>query len=253
MKKIYLVGIGMGNIETLTEQGRKAIESSGLLIGAERMVNAFPDFKGEVCYAIAPAKIMESILEHPSCGNVSVIFSGDVGFFSGAKKLNQSIMEQKDGMRPDGKGSVGSPWDEYETEYIPGISSLQYFSAKLKLAWEDAKVVSLHGREDNILGAVRNHQKVFFLTGGDYTVQKVCRILSENGLGEATVHVGERLSYPNERIVAGTAESLAKEEFDSLAVMLVENEKIVQRSVITHGIEDELFPRISPPIPDGKP
>ena len=26
MKKIYFVGIGMGNIETLTEQGRKAIE-----------------------------------------------------------------------------------------------------------------------------------------------------------------------------------------------------------------------------------
>lgn len=238
MKKIYLVGIGMGNTETLTEQGKKAIGSSGLLIGAERMVNAFPDFEGEVCYAIAPAKIMEAILEHSSCETVAVIFSGDVGFFSGAKKLNQTVEEQKG----------GSPWDGYETEYIPGISSLQYFSAKLKLAWENTKVVSLHGREDNILGAVRNNQKVFFLTGGDYTVQRVCRILTENGLGEAIVHAGERLSYHNERIVTDTAAGLAGEEFDPLAVMLVENEKTIQRAVITHGIEDEHFLRGDVPM-----
>lgn len=249
MKKIYLVGIGMGNIETLTEQGKKAIEASGLLIGAERMVNAFPDYEGEVCYAIAPSKIMEAILEHPSCETVAVIFSGDVGFFSGAKKLNQAVEEQKGGnLPPDGQRSGGSPWDEYETEYIPGISSLQYFSAKLKLPWEDTKVVSLHGREDNILGTVRNNAKTFFLTGCDYTVRKICRILSENGLGEAVVHAGERLSYHNERIVTDTAERLAKEEFDPLAVMLVENHKTIRRSVVTHGIRDELFQRGNVPM-----
>jgi len=233
MKKIYLVGIGMGNIETLTEQGRKAIEVSELLIGAERMVNAFPDYQGDVCYAISPAKIMDYILEHPEHQTIAVIFSGDVGFFSGAKKLNQMIEEH---------------WSDYETEFMPGISSLQYFSAKLKLSWEDIKVVSLHGREDNIMGAVWNHNKIFFLTGGDYSVKKVCQILSDNNLKDAIVHVGERLSYPNERIVTATAGSLAEEEFDPLAVMIVENEKIIQRSVITHGIDDELFLRGQVPM-----
>ncbi|HVI42214.1 MAG TPA: precorrin-6y C5,15-methyltransferase (decarboxylating) subunit CbiE [Anaerovoracaceae bacterium] len=247
MKKIYLVGIGMGNIETLTEQGRKAIEASELLIGAERMVNAFPDYQGEVCYAISPVKIMDYILEHPEPEIISVIFSGDVGFYSGAKKLNQLIEEQKQSqfIGPDPAGSL---WNDYAVEFIPGISSLQYFSAKLKLPWEDTKIVSLHGREDNIMGAVWNHKKIFFLTGGDYSVRKVCQILSENNLKEAIVHVGERLSYPNERIVSATAGSLAKEEFDPLAVMLVENEKIIQRSVITHGIKDELFLRGQVPM-----
>jgi len=250
MKKIYLVGIGMGNIETLTEQGRKAIEASELLIGAERMVNAFTNYQGDVCYAISPAKIMDYILEHRSHQTIAVIFSGDVGFFSGAKKLNQFIQEKKlnDGKAMDGENPDGSIWSDYETEFIPGISSLQYFSAKLKLSWEDTKVVSLHGREDNIMGAVWNHNKVFFLTGGDYSVKKVCKILSENNLKEAIVHVGERLSYPNERIITATAGSLAEEEFDPLAVMLVENEKIIQRSVITHGINDELFLRGQVPM-----
>lgn len=239
MKKITLVGIGMGNPETLTEQGRKAIEASDLLIGAERMVNAFPGYRGEISYAISPAKIMESIAAHPDLASVAVIFSGDVGFYSGAKKLNQMIEDQK---RAD------SWWSEYETEFVPGISSLQYFSAKLKLPWEDTKVVSLHGREDNIMGTVWNHKKVFFLTGGDCTVQKICSVLSEHDLKEAIVHVGERLSYPDERIITATAERLAKEEFDSLAVMLVENERTIQRTVNTHGIEDERFLRGQVPM-----
>ena len=247
MKKIYLVGIGMGNIETLTEQGRKAIEDSELLIGAERMVNAFPNHQGDVCYAISPAKIMDYILEHPEHQTIAVIFSGDVGFFSGAKKLNRFIEEQKLS-QSCGQDPAGSRWNDYETEFIPGISSLQYFSAKLKLSWDDTKVVSLHGREDNIMGAVWNHNKTFFLTGGDYSVKRVCKILSENNLEEAIVHVGERLSYPNERIVTATAGSLAEEEFDSLAVMLVENEKLITRSVITHGINDELFLRGQVPM-----
>lgn len=245
MKKIYLVGIGMGNVETLTEQGRKAIEASELLIGAERMVNAFPEHQGDICHAVSPSKIMESILAHPEHSTVAVIFSGDVGFFSGAKKLNEAIEESKAvaGLQQD-----ANPWSGYETEYIPGISSLQYFSAKLKLSWEDTKVVSLHGREDNIMGAVRNNTKVFFLTGGDYSVQRVCRILSDNGLEDADVCAGERLSYPDERIVRGTAETLAGEEFDPLAVMLVVNDKIIKRSVVTHGVKDELFERGQVPM-----
>ncbi|HML37858.1 MAG TPA: precorrin-6y C5,15-methyltransferase (decarboxylating) subunit CbiE [Bacillota bacterium] len=252
MKKIYLVGIGMGNAETLTEQGRKAVEESELLIGAERMVKSFPNYQGDVCYAISPEKIMDAILEHPSCRRVAVVFSGDVGFFSGAKKLNQVIEERKAGIENErttgDRADAENLWRDYETEFIPGISSLQYLASKLKLPWEDAKIVSLHGREDNVMGAVWNNGKVFFLTGGDYTVGRVCRILSENGLKEAVIHVGERLSYPDERVLTGTAGTLAGEEFDSLAVMLVENEKLIPRTVSTHGISDELFLRGQVPM-----
>lgn len=254
MKKIYLVGIGMGNIDTLTEMGRRVIEASELLIGAERMVNAFPAYQGDVCCAVSPARIMDAILEHPGCQTVAVVFSGDVGFFSGAKKVSQAIDEQKRAGRPAEDGNRngsheeagdrnGSPWDEYETEFIPGISSLQYFSSRLKTSWEDMKVVSLHGREDNVIGVIRNNGRTFILTGGDYSVQGICRLLCENRLQEAVVHVGERLSYKNERIVSGTAEELAKVGFDPLAVMLVENQNAMKRDVITHGIKDELFLR----------
>lgn len=238
MKKIYLVGMGMGNLETLTEQGRRAIEKSDLLIGAERMVDSFPQSQGAQYYALAPTKIMKYIYENPHYKTISVILSGDVGFYSGAKKLNQLIEEQKE---------AGSAWD-YEVEFIPGISSLQYFCAKLKLSWEDAKLVSLHGREGNIMGAVWNNPKTFFLTGGDYSVQRVCQVLVENNLGEALVHVGERLSYPDERVVTSTAELLAKEDFHPLSVMIVENKKLLPKNITTHGIADRLFVRGQVPM-----
>ncbi|MEN6459883.1 MAG: precorrin-6y C5,15-methyltransferase (decarboxylating) subunit CbiE, partial [Syntrophomonas sp.] len=233
MKKIYLVGIGMGNPETLTEQARLAIEESDLLIGAERMVDSFPRSQGAKYYAIAPTEILKYILENPGYKTISVILSGDVGFYSGAKKLNQLIEEQKE----------AGPARDYEVEFIPGISSLQYFCAKLKLSWEDARIVSLHGREGNIMGAVWNNRKTFFLTGGDYSVQRVCQVLVENNLGEALVHVGERLSYPGERVVTAQAELLAREEFHPLSVALVENQKLLPRNINTHGMADGLFVR----------
>ena len=242
MKKIYLVGIGMGNVETLTAQGKKAIESSTLLIGAERMVKAFPEHSGEVCCAIAPSAIMECIETRLGHERIAVVFSGDVGFYSGAKKLNLAIEENQ--RSESGQGF----WSGFEVEFVPGISSLQYFSARLKRPWEDVRIVSLHGRENNAIGAVRNHERTFFLTGGDYPAQKVCRILAEEDMGDVKGFVGERLSYPDEKITSGTAEQLAEGSYDSLAVLLIENKNTLHRQIITHGLDDERFQRGQVPM-----
>ena len=51
------------------------------------------------------------------------------------------------------------------------------------------------------------------------------KMLVDAGLGDARVAVGERLSYDDERIVSGTAVELAERDFDSLAVMLVEQSR----------------------------
>ncbi|MEA4925205.1 MAG: precorrin-6y C5,15-methyltransferase (decarboxylating) subunit CbiE [Syntrophomonadaceae bacterium] len=239
MKKIYCVGLGMGNLKTLTAQARGLLEKSDLLIGAERMLDSLPGMKGDKFCAIAPAGMVEYIAANPDYKIISVIFSGDVGFYSGAKKLNQLIEERK---------QADAAWGGCQVEFVPGLSSLQYLCAKLKMAWEDVKMVSLHGRAGNIMGAVLNNQKTFFLTGGDCTVQRICQVLVDNHLGAALVHVGERLSYPEERVVTAQAELQARREFDPLSVMLVENEKLLPREITTHGLEDRLFVRGSIPM-----
>ncbi len=55
MKKITIVGIGMGNPGTLTEEAKKIIESSRVLIGAPQMLEAFKD-SGAVCVEAVAAE-----------------------------------------------------------------------------------------------------------------------------------------------------------------------------------------------------
>ncbi len=54
------------------------------------------------------------------------------------------------------------------------------------------------------VAAVTENPEVFFLTGPDNTAQELCRQLMQAGFGGCRAYVGEKLSYPEERIVSGT-------------------------------------------------
>lgn len=56
-------------------------------------------------------------------------------------------------------------------------------------------------------------------------MKELCGRLMKAGYGDVKVTVGERLSYPEERIVSGTPAELASMEFDSLAAVLIERER----------------------------
>ena len=202
MKTCYLVGIGMGNPDTLTLAGQKAIAAAGQIVGAARMLAAFPDHPGARKALIRAEDIAKAVSDFP--GDTAVLLSGDVGFYSGAAKLHALL---KDAL----------------VEAIPGISSLSYFCARLHRSYQDVHVVSVHGREANVVGEIQSHKETFLLTGSNFTAAAVCQGLTAAGLGKLQVFVGQRLSYPEERIVRGEAEALVDETFDDLAVMLVDN------------------------------
>ena len=84
-------------------------------------------------------------------------------------------------------------------------------------------MVSVHGRAANVVGEIQSHRETFLLTGSNCTAPQVCRLLAEAGLGGLTVHIGQRLSYPDEVLTSGTAEALCDMACTDLAVMLVEN------------------------------
>ena len=122
----------MGSKGTLTEEVRKIIEESDVLIGATRMLEGFRG-KKKCCYAeYLPEKIRAILDEQEEKTRCTVLFSGDTGFYSGAKKLADIL--KKDG---------------YEVQIFPGISSVIYLAAKLGKSWEDAKILSMHGRSQN--------------------------------------------------------------------------------------------------------
>ena len=99
-----------------------------------------------------------------------------------------------------------------------------------------------------MLAEVSASSKTFFLLGSNMTAEKVCRILTEGGMGSAEVIIGERLSYEDERITCGTAEELASGWFDPLGVMFVFGQAEKGRLSPGAGIPDEAFVRGSVPM-----
>ena len=223
-----LVGIGMGGRDgaTMTEEARAFCRSADLLIGAERMLESVPHEGKTLLKEYRPGEIAAYLQEHPEFHRAAVLLSGDVGFYSGARKLLEVLPG--------------------EARLIPGISSLVYFCSKLKLSWEDVKITSRHGRESNLTGLIRKYPKVFALLGKPEDVRELCGKLTEYGMNQVTVHVGERFTYPEEKILSGPPETFLDYQGTSLATLLVENPR--PEKVVTHGIPDREFLRDKVPM-----
>ena len=225
--KVYLIGVGMGNPETMTVGALEAIKVCPVLVGARRLLEPWAE-SHDCVPLIAGADIAEYI-DKVQEGPVGVLLSGDTGFYSGAKRLWTLLLD-------------------HEVITIPGISSMSYLSAKLHVDWQDVKIVSAHGRSHNVVGEIQRNERTFALTGGNTKAQDICRELTCRGLGNVKVSVGERLSYSDERVVTGTASELAEQEFEDLSVLLAENPDPVVRPWNGSGLPDDAFLRGDVPM-----
>ncbi len=220
--QVTVAGIGPGSHGGMTGEVREAIGEAECLIGARRMLEAVAR-QGQTVYgAVAPEDIAGYIRAHGEYRRFAVVMSGDSGFFSGTKKLLPLL----EGCR---------------VKVLPGLSSLSCLCARLGLSYEDVTPVSLHGRERDIARDVRAHSRVFALVGGDNGAGALCRRLTEAGLGGVRVHIGEKLSYPEEKLTSGMAEALAAGHYDSLSAVLIENDR--PDAVVTPGLPDTVFQR----------
>ena len=229
---VYLIGIGMGGPDQLTGQALDCLKNVQAVMGADRMLESVEELtQGRPILSAYRPSEMVKWLSSFSWNEAALVLSGDTGFYSGAETAGRAFAREG--------------WD---VEYIPGISSLSYFCAALGIPWQDAHVVSVHGRQADPVGAVRGHEMTFLLTGGATRAQDVCAALTRAGLGELDCAVGERLSYPDERIVTGPAHTLAGEGFDDLSVMLVINPAPVMRPWQAPGLRDGDFLRAEVPM-----
>ncbi len=226
-RHISVVGIGMGARDGMTAEAQKACMEAELLAGAKRMLEGFEGLSKERFVSYRPQEIREYVDEHPEFEKIVLLQSGDVGFYSGAKRLYEIFADE-------------------ELTVYPGISSVVYLCAKLRIPWEDVKLVSLHGRSANVVAAVKRHKKVFALIGKGEDLSALMEKLVYYGMAEVRVTVGENLSYLGEKIQTGTAGELVKETFHDLCVVLIENDTV--HPVVTHGIEDEAFLRDAVPM-----
>ncbi len=204
ISRITLVGIGMGNLEYLTMAAHTAISQADVLFGAPRMLESVsplstaPTNPSYLAKDILPA-LTNLLTTTSSPIHAVILFSGDTGFYSGAGTLYSQLQEMLQHL---------PQIPPVEISVLPGISSIQYLSAKTGISWQDATIISAHGIPESqwkpkLEKALSHQEKVFFLTSGVDNVREIA--------GTATCYdilLGYQLSYPDEQILAlkpGTA------------------------------------------------
>lgn len=230
--EISVIGLGLGAPETMTLEARQALEQADCILGARRLLESLPEgLSARRVAEIRPQALAGYLKGHPELQRPCVAMSGDVGFYSGAKKLLPLL-------------------DFCPVRVLPGLSSPQYLAARLGIPWQDFQLVSAHGAGEELDPAAlaRNREQTFFLTGGYWTAEKICRALAEGGLAEADVAAGENLSYPSERLRQGTAEQMQGWQFEPLTVLLVRRPPDFERRSRAAGIPDDQFLRGKAPM-----
>ncbi|MFD3379364.1 MULTISPECIES: precorrin-6y C5,15-methyltransferase (decarboxylating) subunit CbiE [unclassified Streptomyces] len=148
---ITVVGTGTG--APLSPDAGAALAGAGLVVGGRRHLAAattIPDTAERVVLGpLAPAlDAIEQFLEKPADqGRVVVLASGDPGFFGIVRALAERFGAER-------------------LEVHPGVSSVATAFARVGLTWDDAVVVSAHGRDlRTAVNVCRAHPKVAVLTG----------------------------------------------------------------------------------------
>lgn len=207
MQNLYIIGAGMGHISDLTEYAADIIKNADTVYGSARL---YEQYKVLTTNISAPKySEIESVLEKETLKNTALLVSGDVLFYSIAKKIQEKFSKK------------------YNIELVPGISSMQYFLSKLNIINYDIKAVSMHGRSNSCLGPVSYNEYTFMLTGGDKKADNIINELYNAGLDYVYVYAGENLHSDNERIVSGKISDMLDYKFSSLTVLLIHNKEYV--------------------------
>lgn len=236
MRKVTIIGAGPGNPDLLSRAALDAIDIADVVIGAHRALAGI-DVPPDVvrCELVKTADIVAALTDAASWQRAVVVMTGDVGLFSGARRLVEAL---------SGDARV-------DVRVIPGISSASYLAARLARPWQDWRFASAHGVACDIVAEAERAGELFLVTSGGEDPSRLSGELVQAGFGDARVTVAERLSYPDERITCATASEIAGQTFDDLNVMLIEFAGGAASSrwpYASSGIPDELFIRGDVPM-----
>jgi precorrin-6Y C5,15-methyltransferase (decarboxylating) len=196
-KAVTVVGIGDDGCKGLTARARDAIMAATWLVGGERHLAFFPEFAGErivlgrgTTINAALDRIAKLCVEN----NVCVLASGDPLFYGVGGLVIQKIGAE-------------------HVAVIPHPTSIQWACAHAGIKWDDATVLSLHGRErTGFVTRLRTLAKAAVLTDADNHPAALAQYLIDHGVGDQDFGaiVCENLCGPGERIRRFTLSALAE-------------------------------------------
>lgn len=238
--RITLAGIGMGSNGSLTKEAARAIEKADILLGAERMLEAYRPAIEKKAYYQAKQIIpyLKEVQKRKIPGaKVVILFSGDTGFYSGCQSVYAALEKEIRG------GALKA-----SIRILPGISSVAYLAACIGETYEDAAVLSMHGKElYHLVHRIREKEKTYVLTSGLKDVHKLGKTLVEAGMADCEIVTGHQLSYEEQQIKRLTPKACLELEEEGLYTCFIRNPNPIGRR-LTHGMGDEEFIRGGVPM-----
>ena len=202
---ITVIGLGAS---PLPEAARVRLAEAALVVGSGRQLavaeRAVPEPLGQrrsfqLNGELAPALAVIAA----SSGPVVVLASGDPGFFGIVRLLAEEF----------GRRAL---------EVIPAVSAVSAAFAKAGLPWDDALVVSAHGRDPApAINACLAHPKVAVLTAPGFGPAELAAVLRGQ---PRRLLVAERLGEPDERVVEGDPAEIAAGRWADPNVVVVFDE-----------------------------
>lgn len=153
--KITIIGCGPGAPEYVTPAARRAIEEAEVLVGAQRLLDLFPDSFAERLAVGSVSWALDQIAERLGKRKIAVLVTGDPGLCS----LAQPVIRR---------------FGREACQVIPGISSVQAAFASVAMDWQGARILSAHGRVPEAdFAALAREEKLALLAGNRETAEWV--------------------------------------------------------------------------------
>ena len=210
MAKLFIVGVGPGSKEYLTQIAIETVKNADVVIGSVRAIDIFDEIGETIALNVKDLQEkLELAVDLAIQGKeVCVLSTGDPGF-SGVLKTIMRIAKKID-------------FNEENIEVIPAVSSLQLAAARNRISWDEANIMTFHGRENikDILEVIDNGLPTIALPSKD--VKDMARFLLDNGVHEdRKVTICEKLSYAEEKIVTTSLKEVVTSNFSYMCVMII--------------------------------
>lgn len=244
MNTLYVIGIGY---KPFDKRAREIILNSEVILASSRLFEIFKEYD-EFEIVKDKAKVINNVNEtiefikktkqQHDRATVVLLASGDPMFFGIGRRA----------VREFGKDNV---------EILPDLSSIQMAFAKIKEAWDDAFLMSLHGGPDpekrrrlpyeinDIPSLLEKHNKIAILTDKENNPSAIAKEILDSSLSCShtpllQVFVCERLGYPDEKLTKGMPAEIADMSFSEPNVVIIQKtEHRTQKTDIVFGLKEE--------------
>ena len=208
-KKITIVGCGPGSPDYLTPAAQKAVAKAQVLVGAQRLLDLFPDSCAERIIVTGHiADVLDQIQLAAKDKSVAVLVSGDPGLFSLAK-------------------SVLTRLGHDQCNIIPAVSSVQLAFARTGLDWQDAKIISAHHKLPCVQELNFKDYSKLAVLAGHKDIKSWLIDLVNNLESDVDIFICENLTLENETVRSINLEQLKRIQFSSRAIILIVKKEIL--------------------------